>query len=195
MTASIWNPAEFIPNLGANNSVKYQKFVATAGQTLFNLIGFAYTKETNSLLVFKNDELLQITADFTETSTTSFTLVTPATVGDRINVIAFTEISASLTIPEDGSVSLTKIAPGFLLPVTAGGTGVASIAALQTALNCLLKSGGVLTGALTLAADAATAMHPTTLQQVQALISAATPPETIFDFNSKQSVQGASFFS
>ena len=59
----------------------YDRHVATAGQTVFNLAG-AYPTGTNALLVFKNGALLSVTADYTETDGDTVTLTAPANLSD-----------------------------------------------------------------------------------------------------------------
>ncbi len=194
MTASIWDPkSTFIPNVNADSSVLFQKFTATAAQTLFTLTDFAYTLGTNSLLIFKNGDLLVPGIDFTETSSSSFTL--PAcTGGEKIVAVGFVEISGTSIIPNDGSVTTVKLAAGLLVPISKGGTGATSAAGALAALGAMGLAGGTFTGPVTLNANAATALQPTTLQQVQTLI-ASVASSAVFDFNSRQTGAGADFFA
>lgn len=194
MTASIWNPTQtFIPDVDAQLSVAYDKVIATGGQTLIPIANFAYTLGTNSVMVLQNGDLLVPGIDFTETSTSSITLTVPATVGDKISLIGFTAIDATVIVPADGSITSAKLSPALVISVSKGGTGATSAAAALTALGAMPKAGGSFTGAVTLAGDAAAALQPTTLQQVQALLLGASE-SAVWDFGSRQLDAGASFF-
>ena len=63
-----------------------QTLTATAGQTLFTLSG-SYDPGTNDLQVFVNGLLLQRTADYAETSSTSLTFVSGLSAGDEVTVL------------------------------------------------------------------------------------------------------------
>ena len=63
-----------------------QTITATAGQTLFNL-NVSYDPGTNDLQVYVNGLLLQKTADYTETSSTSITFVSGLSAGDEVTVL------------------------------------------------------------------------------------------------------------
>jgi hypothetical protein len=67
-------------------TVNYQAFTATANQTVFNL-GFSYATGTNQLQIRRNGAWLITGADFTETSTTSFTLTKGALLNDSVIAI------------------------------------------------------------------------------------------------------------
>jgi hypothetical protein len=62
-------------------------YTATAGQTLFNVVG-GYTP--NQLDVFQNGTKLVTGTDVDVSNGTSFTLVTPATAGDTLEIVGFT---------------------------------------------------------------------------------------------------------
>jgi microcystin-dependent protein len=62
-------------------------YTATAGQTLFNVVG-GYTP--NQLDVFQNGTKLVTGTDVDVSSGTTFTLVTPATAGDTLEIVGFT---------------------------------------------------------------------------------------------------------
>ena len=101
-------------NVNVNGTLVPQSFTATAGQTLFNLSGWSYTPGTNSLLVFINGQRQVITRDFTETSTTSFSLVEGCVAGDFVDVIGFPQLSlsavpsGSITVQQNGSGAVTR---------------------------------------------------------------------------------------
>ena len=74
-----------------------QLFTATAGQTLFILTSGAYTQGNNSLVVYMNGLKLRNGIDYTETSTTSFTLVNGASLGDELDCISGVTINAAIS--------------------------------------------------------------------------------------------------
>lgn len=63
-----------------------ETITATAGQTVFNL-SVSYNPGTNDLQVFVNGLLLQKTADYTETSSTSITFTSGLAAGDEVTVL------------------------------------------------------------------------------------------------------------
>jgi hypothetical protein len=88
MTASLFGFGGNIA-LNTSSSLAEEQFTAAASQTLFTLVTFTYVPGTKSLWVFKNRLKLILGIDYTETSPGSFTLLTPATVGDKIDVVGF----------------------------------------------------------------------------------------------------------
>ena len=74
MAASIWNPGSGSIVANAENGSLIQKFIATAGQTLFTLTSFSYVVDTGSIRVYRNGVKLQ-SSEVSETSDTTFTLV------------------------------------------------------------------------------------------------------------------------
>lgn len=97
MAASVWNPGTLdVLTVNAATTLKKQKFVATAAQAVFTLTVFAYTISVGSLVVFKNGLVLDAGTEFTETSTSSFTLTTPANLNDVIIAYGFVGISGTL---------------------------------------------------------------------------------------------------
>ncbi len=65
---------------------KREEFVATAGQTLFTLTTFSYTPGVQAIEVEINGQLQKLTTDYTETSTTTFTLTEGALAGDYVTI-------------------------------------------------------------------------------------------------------------
>jgi hypothetical protein len=88
MSASLFGGGSNL-NVNASGTLVPQTFIATAGQTVFNITFFTYTQNTNSLLVFVNGSKQRTGTDFAETSTSSFTLVEACTAGDVVEIIGF----------------------------------------------------------------------------------------------------------
>lgn len=82
--------------LGGVGQVSEETFIATAGQTLFTVSEFEYTPGNNSLQVLMNGLALRRTADYAETSSTSFTLTTAAEAGDEIIARAGEDLGANV---------------------------------------------------------------------------------------------------
>ena len=105
MTASLFGTSGAV-NVNVKGTLIPQSFTATDSQTLFTLTAFTYTPGTNSLLVFINGQRQILTRDFTETSTTSFTLLEGCVAGDYVDVIGFPQVDlSSVTAP---AVSFTQ---------------------------------------------------------------------------------------
>lgn len=128
--SSVWEPGQ-VPLVNANGTVKSQLFTAIAAQSVFNLTNFVYVVNTESLQVYKNGLILVRGTDFTETTTDSFTLTSPAALNDKIYAIGFVGITGTVNIPGAGTVTVSSLAGGFLLPlanltpvdIIHGGTG------------------------------------------------------------------------
>lgn len=113
-------------NVNASGTLVPQQFTAINGQTLFTITNFTYTQNTNSLLVWLNGVKQIVIVDFTETSTSSFTFLSPLIAGDIVDIIGFplATIQVLNTNIADGSITTTKLAAGA---VTIGKTtGVAA---------------------------------------------------------------------
>lgn len=63
-----------------------ETLTATAGQTVF-VLGASYDPGTNDLQVYVNGLLLERTADYTETSSTSITFTAGLAAGDEVSVV------------------------------------------------------------------------------------------------------------
>ncbi len=126
MSASIWSPGT-TPLASVNGAMVRQEFTATAAQTLFTLTQFAYEIGTESLLVFQNGVLLDQT-EVAETSSSSFTLATGATLNDKVVAVGFTEVVG--TIPVVDIVPATIGASKFV-KVDAGATAFEGRTAAQ----------------------------------------------------------------
>lgn len=141
MSASIWNPAgTTVPTANADNTLKYQEFTATAGQTVFTLTDFTYATGTDSLLVYINGVDQVITQDYTETSSTVVTLVTAAELGDQVVIRGYVGGTAAVAASTSATAAAASAAAAAAaeaailalslpnLPLTAinGGTGLSS---------------------------------------------------------------------
>jgi hypothetical protein len=119
-TINIWQAVATDPVVIGTSAITFMKVTnltlsavetqtATAGQTLFTLTEIAYTPSTNDLQVFSNGLRLVPEVDYTETSSTSVTLVSGAAEGD--------EFLFSVALPVN--VSMLAAAIGY----TPGGSG------------------------------------------------------------------------
>ena len=96
---SVWNPAsQFLPQAQAAGTLMYQRFVATAAQTLFTLTDFAYDVGTKSLFVFKNGLMVAPVTGYVESSETSFTLLSAAAASDEIVAFGFVGITGDVVV-------------------------------------------------------------------------------------------------
>jgi Pectate lyase superfamily protein len=98
MSASLFGQGSPV-NVNVNGTLVPQSFIATVGQTVFNITGWSYTPGTNSLLVFINGQRQVVGRDFVETSSTSFTLLEGCVVGDFVDVIGFPQIDLTAVSP------------------------------------------------------------------------------------------------
>lgn len=92
---NIWAPGTAI---SANNSLKSQSFVASAGQTVFTLTAFLYAVSTGSLQVYVGGLHQRSGIDFNETSPNSFTLTTGVSAGTIVTAVAAVEVSGSVDL-------------------------------------------------------------------------------------------------
>lgn len=104
MAANIWNPSGSTTPINVDGTLVIQEFTGSAGQTLFTLTDFSYVPNTGSLLVFVNGQLQWAGIDYTETSSSSFTLTEGVVVGDRVTALGFPEVN--LTAVNAGSVTI-----------------------------------------------------------------------------------------
>jgi len=80
-------------NVNVNGSLVPQSFIGTGGQTLFNITNFTYNIGTNSLMVWINGVYQRSGRDYTETSSSSFTLLEGVVAGDKVDVIGFPQVT------------------------------------------------------------------------------------------------------
>ncbi len=95
--ANIWQPRTIISTSADTKSV-FQKFTSLLAQNLFLITEFAYVVGTGALTVHKNGLLLVQGTDWTEQSTTSFSLTNAANAGDVIVAEAFVGISGTIDV-------------------------------------------------------------------------------------------------
>lgn len=95
MATSLFGVGEIL-NANVNGTIVPQSFTGTAGQTVFNLTNYTYTPGTNSLEVYINGSLQRSGRDYSETSSTSFTLFDGVIAGDLVDSygIPFTVVTA-----------------------------------------------------------------------------------------------------
>jgi len=81
-----------LPKMSASvqGTVVPETFTATAGQTVFNLTLSTYKQGTGSLQVYVDGRMKSLeVGEYSETSTSSFTLATPATLGQIVRAITY----------------------------------------------------------------------------------------------------------
>lgn len=89
----------------SSNSVNKVSFSASAGQTLFNL-GTSYQQGANSLAVYVNGLRQRVTDDYTETSSTSFTMTYALALSDEVDSYVGSALG-NLTAAAASSVSVS----------------------------------------------------------------------------------------
>lgn len=77
---------------------RVQQFVATAAQTVFTLTDFSYTPGASTLAVYVNGERRFVTTGIIETSSTTFTLVVPAALNDKVVAVS-TDFLGTVDLP------------------------------------------------------------------------------------------------
>jgi len=83
----------------SGGSTSLASIVVTSGQSVFNMVD---TYASGSLAVFLNGIKLVAGDDFTETSSTSFTLASPAASGDIVDYVAYGATIASTNLQKTG---------------------------------------------------------------------------------------------
>jgi len=86
---SAWEAKDPIPTQSNYSSILTQRFTAGVGQTAFILTSFAYAVGINTLMIFKDGVLLEEGIDYTELTSTTFSLAVGAVGGEVILVIGF----------------------------------------------------------------------------------------------------------
>ena len=132
-TANVFQGANtVIPVVNTNGNIFEEWQIATAAQAVFTLLTFQYTINTKSIFVFKNGVMLRRVVDYTETSGTQITLITPAALNDRLTFIAIGVsqlIVGSGNVPPGGTAGqvLTKISASDYAMAWQSATALASL--------------------------------------------------------------------
>lgn len=79
-----------------STGVRKERFIATEGQTVFNLLGGNYTQGNNSLRVYVDGGKLP-GDEYAETSPTSFTLITPVRAGVKVEAEVGTAVTTGFS--------------------------------------------------------------------------------------------------
>lgn len=104
--ANAWNP-QTILNLSADTKRVEERFTADAGQSQFVLKTFSYAVGTGSLAVYKSDVddladngagLLAHQSEWAENNTTTFSIATPAKLGDQVIAVGYVAITADVQV-------------------------------------------------------------------------------------------------
>lgn len=103
---NIWAPGT---SISANSSIATQRFIATEGQTLFNITDFTYALGTNSLYVFVNGGFQVASVDFTEVDSASFELDSGVSAGTVVVAVGFLEIAGGSSVV-DAAVAAAEAA-------------------------------------------------------------------------------------
>lgn len=89
MSASVWEPGANLVVVDAESTNLSQVFIATLAQTGFTLTDFSYTVSTGSIAVYRGGQRLILGTDWSETSSTSITLLgISLEAGEVIEVVA-----------------------------------------------------------------------------------------------------------
>lgn len=98
MTASVWSPqADAIPQANVNGTMKFEYQTLAAGLRIIDLKTFAYAPNTNSVLVFKNSQLLTPRFDYIEVNSTEVLLTKAASTDDVFFVVGLVGVNATVT--------------------------------------------------------------------------------------------------
>lgn len=124
MGATVWSPNDkFLAESNATGTVKQEQQVAIAGQTIFNLVTFAFVANTGSLTVYKNGKILTRTEDYVEVSNVGIVLTAPATVGDEILFVGFVGITGNALIDSILRADLLNSSGSAIIGYILGATG------------------------------------------------------------------------
>ena len=125
MGASIWAPGTAETVTGA---VKEESFTATAGQTLFSLGSIVYELGVGAITVYVAGVRQRSAIDYTETSSTSFTLAEGVDEGTIVTAEVQTEVTGSVTVI---SANPATIGANKYVHVNGGGTDFEGLTAAQ----------------------------------------------------------------
>src|ERR1017187_664974 len=178
--AQVWGGAvPTIPLVNANNTYLVQKFVATAGQTVLTLTGFQYTPGTASLLVEINGSGQFLGDDYTETSSTVVTLVSPLVLGDKVIVRGLVGVTCAAAATVSATAALASQIAAAASASTA--TTEAGIATTEAAAALVSQNAAAASAAALIAPVAANLVYVgpvsagPTAPTFRALVSADIP--------------------
>ena len=139
MSASVWAPGTAID---ASDVVKVQRFTATLNQTVFVLTSFVYAIGNNSLQVYTDGIFQGVSVDFTETSSSSFTLAEGVPAGTIVTAVGQVGLENGSQYADEAAVSAaaalaseTAAAASAVLADTSADAAVVSAAAALASEN------------------------------------------------------------
>lgn len=103
MSASIWAPGNNLITVDAESTNLSQVFTATDNQVVFILTDFSYNVGTGSIAVYRGGQRLVLGVDWSETSSTSISLIGfTIAAGEIIEVVAVLGSASSASIAAQG---------------------------------------------------------------------------------------------
>jgi hypothetical protein len=114
--ASIWNPGSIITATATGQGVTQETVYLAASQTSVTFSNISYTLGANAIYVHLNGVLQVPGQDYTEVSSTSILLLSPAVAGDVLTVMSV----SSLTTQTTTSTSAPEIAVAAAITVNVG---------------------------------------------------------------------------
>lgn len=113
ITGTLGTPQLFLIFKDTPKTILYERLTATAAQTLFNLTN-PYTTGANTLQIFRNGVRQVTPTDYAETSTTSFTVNTPANNGDTfdcfvVSVQVAATVASAVSVSPAGDIAATDV--------------------------------------------------------------------------------------
>ena len=138
MTASIWNPGVIVTAQATAQGAIKETQTLTGGQTVIVLSTIIYVVGTGAIYVYINGVLQILGSDYTETTTTSITLTSPASASDIVTVMGVINVNSSggtvtqIYTPETVLPSSTTIDLGATTSNSVQITGTNSISSFGT---------------------------------------------------------------
>ena len=134
MSANIWAPGSEIINIDAQQTNILQAFVATDGQTIFDLTAFTYTPNAGSIAVYRNGQRLESGLDFSESTSSRITILLSLAAGERItaygvigsaseNALAAAASAEAAALSEAAAAATAALLAGSVLPDQTGQAG------------------------------------------------------------------------
>lgn len=111
MSANVWEPGSNLVTIDAESTNQSQVFTATESQVLFTLTLFSYAVGTGSIAVYRNGQRLIKDVDWTETSSTSVSLVGIAlAAGEVIEVVAVIGAASAASVVAQNAATAAQTA-------------------------------------------------------------------------------------